>query len=423
MKVAVIGAGWAGLASAVELAGKVDLTVFEAGRVAGGRARSVASADFSFLDNGQHLLIGAYESVFALLARLGVKHGFVREPMQWFLADGVRFQVSDKLPAPLNLLWALLGASGANGADKWALLRQMACLRLWHMRNLPDETVENWLIQHRASEKWRVEFWQPLVLGALNTPLASASLRVLANVLADGVWHSRQSSGFRLPSVDLGALWVEPALRYVAQHGGRYLPETRVGQLQLLDNGQISVQGEAFDRVIVAVAPYHVGALLPDDLADNFKKVAQTWQYHAITTVYLRYAQAVRLPALMTGLARGTAQWLIDRSRINQSNEIAVVISVSDAHGRVSADEWVQRVHHDVAQILPELDKPVATQVITEKRATFASTPNRILPDLSLLNQNGIFLAGDYLNVRYPATLESAVQSGVEMARKLSCEI
>ena len=70
LRVAVVGAGWAGLAAAVELAAAgARPVVFEAGRQLGGRARRTR-LDERELDNGQHLLIGAYRETLRLMRRI-----------------------------------------------------------------------------------------------------------------------------------------------------------------------------------------------------------------------------------------------------------------------------------------------------------------------------------------------------------------
>ncbi|MBP8812618.1 MAG: FAD-dependent oxidoreductase, partial [Laribacter sp.] len=64
-RLAVIGAGLAGVAAAWRLAGLgAHVTLFEAGRVAGGRSRRVGEGR---LDNGQHILLGAYRETLALM--------------------------------------------------------------------------------------------------------------------------------------------------------------------------------------------------------------------------------------------------------------------------------------------------------------------------------------------------------------------
>ena len=69
-RVAIVGAGWAGMAAAVELADRgADVTVFEAARTLGGRARRV-TLDGLPLDIGLHLLLGAYRDALATITRV-----------------------------------------------------------------------------------------------------------------------------------------------------------------------------------------------------------------------------------------------------------------------------------------------------------------------------------------------------------------
>lgn len=413
---AVVGAGWAGLSAAVNLSGRAQVSVFEAGKSAGGRARALnADQDgFSFLDNGQHILLGAYHAVQNLMRQIGVREqdAFLRRPMQWHMADGLQFKAA-RLPAPLHMLVGILAAKKITLTEKTALLNSMRGLQKWHALDLPDISVGQWLQQHHASRKMVAEFWQPLVWGALNTPIEQAGLRMLTNVLQDGVWADKAGSDYLLPKQDLGKIMAEPALAYLRQHHADIRMETRVGRLQLLPGGKVSVNGEAFDAVISAVAPYHTQALMPSETPRYIQTAYENMQYHAITTVYLRYAETVHLPAVMTGLAAGTAQWLIDRRQLGvPGNEIAAVVSLSDQVGKYKSEEWAARIHADVKKLCPYLGEPLAVKVITEKRATTAGTAGRILPDLAWLHHQHIYPAGDYLHPRYPATLEAAVQSG-----------
>ena len=416
-KVAVIGAGWAGLAAAAALAPHTEVTLFEAGREAGGRARKVAAdAGFSFLDNGQHLLIGAYCSVFRLLESAGVRRddAFLHLPMQWYLHDGLRFSIehgrflgirAKSLPAPLNLACALLGAENAPFSARLSLLNKLDALQKHARRTAPDQSIADWLAARRVPQAQIEQFWQPLVWGALNTPLAEGSLKTLTNVLADGVWADAAHSDYYLPKTDLGSLFAGPLIERIHAQGGRYRPSCRVGRI-VCEAGGVRV-------------PYHLGALLPESAADAFQAALSVLRYHAITTVYLRYPHALPLPAAMTGFAGGTAQWLIDRSRLNGQPETAAVISLSEQHGALSADQWAARVHADVLRVCPAAPTPVAARAITEKRATAARPIGAAPPDQSSLNAQRIFLAGDWLHPRYPATLEAAVQSGEAAAQAL----
>ncbi|MCP1659839.1 hydroxysqualene dehydroxylase HpnE [Neisseria perflava] len=419
-KIAVIGAGWAGLSAAVQLVRRADVTLFEAGRQAGGRARTFGGSGhgFSFLDNGQHICIGAYHGVLSLLSHIGVNEqdAFLRLPLQWYLHDGLQFQTAS-LPSPWHIAAGLLRAKNLSGALKFKLLHDMAALQRRHQKHRPDIAVGKWLQQRSVPRKLALEFWQPLVWGALNTPLEAASLNTLCNVLQDGVWADKAGSDYLIPKQDLGKIAAEPALQFLARHGASIHMETRVPQLITLPDGRVQADGTAFDAVILAVAPYHAAALLPPDTPAQIQTVYAAMDYHAITTVYLRYAQAVPLPAPMTGFSDGTAQWLIQRGALGLSaNEIAAVISLSDRIGTLKNDEWAARVHADVLRVCPDIGSPVAAQVITEKRATAAATVGRTPPDSAWLHHRRIYPIGDYLHPRYPATLEAAVQSGIAAA-------
>ena len=399
-KIAVIGAGWAGLSAAAHLVEHADVALYEAGRVAGGRARGVSGDAFSFLDNGQHLLIGAYQGVFRLLDKAGAdwRGHFFRQPLRWYLHDGLRFEAAWSLPAPLNLLTGLLRGENASLGEKTALVRQLKRLQSHHKRHLPDQSVQSWLDAQGVSRKWLAEFWQPMVWGALNTPLEEASLNVLCAVLADGVWAQCELSDYFVPKVDLTRAFAAPVVAYLQRQGAAWLPNQRVRRV-LLDNRRgVRVDGERFDGAVVATAPYHVAGVLPPSLGEEVRLAIRDLTYYPITT----------------------AQWLVDRRRLTGANEIAAVVSLSHRI-RATPLQWAQRVHRDVLRVCPDVGKPVAWQAITEKRATIASRVNRAVPAQDELNRHAIWLAGDWLHPRYPATLEAAVQSG-EMAAQAVLE-
>ena len=421
-KVAIIGAGWAGLSAAAHLAPHCQVTLFEASRVAGGRARSVNAAPFSFADNGQHLLIGAYRGVWDLLQQVGVDidQAFVHQPLQWYLADGAQFAMPLNLPMRLALFWTIWSTKSCRLLEKVALLQPMLALQKWYTQAQPDQSVQSWLAAHKVSPKWIAEFWQPLVWSTMNTPLETASLRVLCHVLEYSVWGNQATDcDYLIPRDDLGKAFAEPVLQWAIGQGATWQPATRVGKIGL-DDTKIVIENETFDAAILATAPYHLPALLPDDLGDSVRVAIDKLQYHAITTVYLQYTKSCALPALMTGFAHGTAHWLIDRTQINGANEIAAVISVSDQSSlHHTANDWAALIHQDVLRVCPNVGEPIAQQVITEKRATIASSVNRSLPDMHDLNARGIWLAGDWLHSRYPATLEAAVLSGQAAAQSV----
>ncbi len=409
-RVAVIGAGWAGLSAAVALADQAELPLIEAGRAPGGRARRLQRPACT-LDNGQHILIGAYHDTFALMRRVGLEPEalLLRQSLNWSMADGLSF-ACPRLPAPLHLLAGLLGAHGLRWQEKLSLLRALSGLRLSHWRVAHDGLVSDWLAEKRQSAALVQGFWRPMVLSALNTPLERASMQTLARVLGDSVGGARADSDLMLPRVDLSQLLPEPAWRYLQAQGADCRSAQRVRSLAFAADG-VDVDGERFDRVIVALPPWQAAHLVSSEMAGV---ALQAFQAQPITTVYLGFASVPALPRQMTGLTHGRVHWFFDRERLcGETGQIAAVISCDAGEGE--EDALIAEVLADLAAICGPLDAPLSVQVVREKRATFASGVALARPGPRMQVNYG-YLAGDWVNPDYPATLEGAVRSGAAAA-------
>lgn len=422
MNVAVIGAGYAGMAAAVALAeAGVPVTVYEAGTVAGGRARRV-EARGAPLDNGVHLLLGAYRETLALMRKVGVatERDLLRLPLDWDIHQRFRFRAAP-LPAPLHLACGLLRVEGAPWRERWSAARFLAAMRSIGFRLDRDVAVAALLAHYAQGDAFVAHLWEPLCLAALNTPLHEASAQVFLNVVRDGLDAGRAASEVLLARRDLSALLPEPATQYVRERGGEVRLREAVRGIEHA-NGRFRIVTGAHSadhsRVICATSPHHAGALvgtLPG--MAGVRAMIDALRYEPICTVYLQYDAGVRLPKPMLGLAGRTAQWLFDRGAIcGQHGLIAAVISAGGPHTTLAHDALAQRAHEDVAHALGNVPAPAWQQVITEKRATFACTVNLARP-AQRTPLPGLLLAGDYTAGEYPGTLESAVRSGLACAR------
>lgn len=416
-RVAIIGAGWAGLSAAVALAPAANLVLYEAGKVAGGRARRV-ELDGMALDNGQHILIGAYRDTLQLLRTVGVDPAaqLAAQPLAWLQVDGMAMRCPD-WPAPLHLLAGLLSARGLRWRDKLAMLRLLTWLRWQGWKIGQDAPALAWLAAHGQSEALLQRFWTPLILATLNTPPVQASMQLLANVLRDSLGApAADASRLLLPRCDLGRLLVDPALQWLAARGADIRLGHRVAELAPQPDGSWRVDGDAFDAVVVAVAPYHAGALL--DHAP-LQALLKGWQYQPISTVYLQFEGRVRLPAVMTGQAYGCGQWWFDRQALSgEPGLVSVVISAQGAHDTLTRDALREQLLAEMRRHVPDLPPLKASWQITEQRATFAANVGLLRPDVCL-GVESAYLAGDWLCADYPATLEGAVRSGIVAARTL----
>ena len=402
-RVAIVGAGYAGMAAAVTLAARgVPVTVFESGPVPGGRARRVRTSSDGRgheLDNGQHILVGAYAELFRLMRTVGVDEGAVlRIPLELHYADGFAFRALP-LPAPLGLLGGLLAAKGVPLAERFAALGFMRAMRRAGWRLQPDTSVKELLERHGQRGRMRHYLWAPLCVSALNTPLEQASANVFLAALRDTLAGGSGASDLVLPRVDLSRLFPEPAAEYVRARGGEVRCGTTVRELAHIRS--------AYASVIVAVGPNQLTTLLPES--------AHAYAYQPIYTCYLQYPERTRLPFPMLGLASGLVQWAFDRGELlGEKGRLACVISAQGDHQQMTQDEIAVRCDQELRSVLEDLPAPLWARVIAEKRATIACTPDLKRP--AVRDATGVILAGDYTDPEYPPTLEAAVRSGIRAA-------
>ncbi len=416
MNIAVVGGGFAGLAAAVELAAHGHAPqVFEASATLGGRARTVQIHGLR-LDNGPHLLLGAYRETLRLMRLVGANPDALgRQPLQLEIPGQFRL-TAPKLPAPWHLLSALLRAGGLTFTDKLTAINFMRRQQSRQFRLSADITVAALLTGHSANLCQKL--WYPLCLAALNTAPEQASGQVFLNVLRDSLAGDRQASDMLLPSLDLSEIFPEPAAKFLVHHGGSVFRHCRIHQITRRESSYWLDAHGPFDQLVVAIAPQHLGPLI--DGLPELSPLAATlaaFRYEPIYSVYLQYPTALQLPSAMLGLWNGPGQWLFDRERLaGQTGLVAVVISGAGPHQAISHEALAQQVHQQLHALLPQLAPPLWCQVIAERRAAFACTPKLNRPDTKT-PLPGLWLAGDYVAGDYPATIEGAVRSGVNAAR------
>jgi squalene-associated FAD-dependent desaturase len=444
LRVAVVGAGWAGLSAAVHATARGHrVTLLETARHAGGRARSVAhlNADGTkhLLDNGQHILIGAYTETLALMRHVGVQPLTVlrRQPLALQHPDGSGLVLPDAA-APWNALIGIARARGWGAGERLALLARAARWRLGGFRCAPTTSVAD--LSRGLPPRVQAEFIEPLCVSALNTAAAQASGAVFLRVLRDALFAPASTAGLRasdllLPTVDLGQLLPEPALRWLAERGHAVRLGTRAMRLArdpCADGGWL-LDGEAFDRVVLACSATEAarlarvaaaGADTAEALAlENWAAQTQALRHTAITTVYARadapparHAAATlsaAMLALRSGGRHGPAQFVFDRGALGGPAGLLAFV-ISDSPGERAALEAAVRTQ---AREQLGLGIEVLTSC-TERRATFACTPALQRPPQHLAGN--LLAAGDYVEGPYPATLEGAVRSGAQAAQALN---
>lgn len=377
------------------------------------------------MDNGQHLLLGAYRETLAMIHRVQPEHAardlYLRTPLS--LAGPGRFRLrAPRWPAPLHTLAAVLTARDCTWAERLALLGAFRRWQTGNWRCAANATVADLVAEQPVRSVARL--WVPLCLAALNTPPETASGQVFLNILRDAFAGRSEDSDLVVPVVDLSALFPEPAAAWIAARGGRVRRRTRVrritrdGDELRLETGDLS--SDQCAAVVIATAPSQAGPLLERlDEARATRALFEHIRFEPITTIYLEFPTRAHFDEPFRQLAGGPGQWLFDRTASNRGARIAIVISADGPHRRLAHDALVAAV---LTQLRGQADDaafrsaPLHSQVITERRATHACTPEH--PRLAAgAIADRVFLAGDYTYADYPATLEAAVRAGVRAAR------
>jgi len=431
---AVVGAGWAGLAAAVRLRSLGwRVTLFEAASTAGGRARSVRYQGQT-LDNGQHILIGAYRHTLALMQEVGVDPDAVLQRSRLGLVNargqGLRLPGGPALPA---FAWGVWKMSHWPMSSRLAWLGRTSRWLAGGMRCPPTATVAD--LCAGLPPEVMSELIDPLCVAALNTDSREASAMVFLRVLRDALFSGPGSADLLLPRRPLGELLPEPALTWLEARGTQLRWRHSV-QLLSSEGPPWRVDGEAFGAVVLA-SPAWEAARLVEPLSPAWSSQAAALMHEPIVTLTLETSAAGDGPwcQAMVRLDDGPAQFAFDLQALGHPNatsrdedgrphrRFTFVASAASAALKAGATAFESAVLAQARKAFPELARDASLRIaarFSERRATFLCSaglrrpPARIAPAL--------YAAGDYVDGPYPATLEGAVRSGLEAARAIESD-
>ena len=431
----IVGGGWAGLATAVELTHQgLPVTLLESAKQLGGRARSTPFDEMQ-VDNGQHLLIGAYTRCLEQMVRVGVDLNtrLLRLPFKLKVRDREGAEISlgaGRLPAPLHLLWGFITASGLSWKERLKAIQFSTAMAMQAFSLPEDRPLSELLSRYKQPDILIKALWEPLCLATLNAAPEQASAQVFLRVLKDAFARGREDSDLIFPASELGQIFPDAAREYLSANGARCLTQKRLRSLQFetgVEQSPLAIScsdGSEFhtDYLVLATPPQHTRQWLQDhpDLQPIVEQLEQ-FSFDPITTIYLQYPKATRLGQPMQGLIGSHGQWLIDRGEIcAQSGLMAVVISGQGEHMAWDKETLAHTIIEEMTHFFPNWPAPLKHLVIREKQATFHCRPgiNDIRPGNRTPHPQ-LWLAGDYTNTGYPATLEGAVRSGVECAQQI----
>jgi len=392
----IVGAGLSGLSAAVALSAQdIRVEVLEATNAAGGRCRSYYDPQVDqIIDNGNHLILSGNHSVHDYLRRIGSAECFAG-------------------PAHTEFAFAELSTG-----KRWTIRVNDGRLPWWSLdekRRVPDTHASDYLgfaglMRSGGGKIPEGPLWQrlvrPLLLAALNTEPETASRALIAATLRETISKGGKAWRPRVAFPTLGAAFIDPAVAFIEQYGGTFRFGQRLRNLVISGPSVLGLQLpeamlpiSAEDRVIVALPPWAASALLPGlTVPDEFR---------AILSAHFRIVPQPETPPI-TGIIGGTVEWIFAFP-----DRISVTISNADRLMDGDRDELAAQCWKDVAAVFRLPDALPPWQIVKERRATFAATPEQEAkrPGAKTRWEN-LYLAGDWTDTGLPACIEGAVRSG-----------
>lgn len=403
----IAGAGLAGLSAAVRLVeAGLTVRVADSAAQAGGRCRSYHDPQLGLtIDNGNHLVLSGNTSVAAFRATIGASTPLAGPDHADFafadLASGERWAI--RMNDGMLPWWVLSKHRRVPGTGALDYLRLAGLLT-----GGPADAVGDRI--DAAGPVWN-KLMAPVLLAVLNTPPESGSALLTAAVLRELLLRGGKATLPRIAEPSLGAAFIDPALAWLAARGTPFTPGRRLRAIETigdrataLDWGAGSEPLADDEAVILAVPPWVATALLPEISAPD--------SFHSIVNGHFAIAPP-ESAAPMLGLLNGTAEWLFAFP-----DRISVTVSAADALVDLDREELARRFWADIQSAYHFAAPMPAWQIVKEKRATFAATPEQDAkrPPAATRWRN-LFLAGDWTRTGLPATIEGALRSGETAAR------
>jgi hydroxysqualene dehydroxylase len=407
-RIHVVGAGLAGLASALQLALSDErVTVYEAAPFAGGRCRSFFDRDLEHrIDNGNHLVLSGNTAIQDYL----------------FLSNALETMGGPGIP--------IFPFFDAKTGERWTIRMNKGRLPFWlfdEKRRIPGTGIGDYIksllkmalsMGDRVSEcldmtsPLYARFWEPLVIGALNTEAELASSELLANVLGQSFAAGGQACVPMIPKVGLSETFVQPCLNVLRQHGVDVKYNHRLRgfgldglQIRELDFNTGTIEVGKHDWVIFALPAWVTQGLLPEVTMPN--------DFRSIVSAHFRI-DGLTDPIGFTGVIGGLTEWAFTRDGI-----VSATLSCAERYGNYPVRDMAYYIWQDIAKLF-DLDPEVMPlhRIFKEKYATFAATPEQNLRrPTSYIGWKNLALAGEWTATGLPSTIEGAIRSGFKAAQ------
>ncbi|MBL1212809.1 MAG: NAD(P)-binding protein [Ignavibacteriae bacterium] len=421
-KIIIIGGGFAGLTSAVQLAqNNIKVKLLEASPKLGGRAYSLSIPKHDdMIDNGQHILMGCYKETFKFLEIIKSKHNldFQKKLKVDFVERGGRSFLleSGSIFYPFNLLSAILKYNAFGIRNRLRALSVMLSLPFTNTKKIESLTVSEWLGKKKQNNSTITKLWEIIAIGTMNTTLDKASALMFVDILRQIFLSGNKASTIVLPAKDLSAVYCEQAKDFLEKNNCEVITSEQVVSLESDGKKIIKVKTdkhtyENFDYVISSIPPYSLAKILPAELQTQFDNIK--FEYSPILNIHI-WLKDNPFTEKFCGLIDSKIHWIF-----NHGKHISLVTSSAEELIDLPPEEIIEIACKELEEYFPVFNKDLVTdyKIIKEKRATFIpsveNTKSRLKLPQSISN---LFFAGDWTNTGLPSTIEGAVKSGFTAA-------
>jgi squalene-associated FAD-dependent desaturase len=414
-RIAVVGAGLAGLAAAMDLADAgYYVEVFERSRLLGGRATSFEVGGRE-VDNGQHVFLSCCDEFIDFVRDAGMSDAlYVQRRFEAIVLsrDGTpgTLRAAD-LPAPLHVVASFLRFPHLGAGAKLQIAAALMQAMLGRGRNAA--TFEEWLQSTGQGNDARRGFWDPFFIPALNAPFNKVANTDAMFVLKTAFLNDASAARFGFSKVPLAHIAAAAAQRAAAVHTSTAITSVRPFEsgveLQLLDGGV-----RTFDAAIVAVTPRTLSNVLGDPSRygihglDAFVPfpIVDIHLWHDGPSMGYDFAAALDSPI----------QWIFEKA----PGYLACSCSAAEEYFRLPNDKLQALAWDEVRTYLrlPAEVRLVDAAVTRNPEATYLPVPGSRRPG-QRTNDPRLAIAGAWTHEGWPDTMESAVRSGRSAAREI----
>lgn len=408
----------------------VDL--FEQRRRLGGRVASFRDTKTGeTVDTCMHVSMGCCTNFLDFIGRAGVEEYFNRHRRLTFVGPSgevCKFDSWRWLPAPLHLFPGFARLRYLTLRERLSIGRCLVRLGRLDPRNCVGTTAGQWLRDQGQTANSIERFWSVVLVSALGESTDRVALSMARKVFLDGFMRSASGYEVILPRIPLGEIFdahVGSRLRELgvdihleAPVRSVEMSEARADALSTTDH-----HCHEFDAIVVALPWMTIGRLFSPDQQQRLHGAWTTEQIEssAITAVHLWYDREI-MPFPHAAFVGRTSDWIFRHGASSGSasgHRYQVVISASNELARRPREELLREVLDDLESTWPESQsaKLLHSRIVTEKHAVFSATPELVQKRPNTVSALGnVYLAGDWTETGWPATMEGAVLSGYKAA-------